>query len=182
MNRIEYTLTAEDLLHFNLYYSAISPTQVKQRRRARLFVSVVYIALALFTLKEGSYFVATVLMVLVAAWLLFSPRWFLWRSRKHYEKHIAETAGDRLPSSIVLDLLPDGIFSSSYIGETKFRYDVVDRVVEDDGYTYIFLGKGAAFVLPHDRVPKDTVAAFVEQIQSRKNACERQQAPQESPT
>ena len=177
MNRIEYTLTAEDLLQFNLYYSSISPNHARQRKRHRILVPVVYMILALLLLREGSHIAATLFTLFAAVWFALSPRWLRKRYCKHYERHIAETAGDVLPRSTVLELLPDGIFSSSHIGETKFRYDAVDRVVENNGYTYVFIGKGMALVLPHDRISKDTIAAFVDEIQRKKQTGEHASAP-----
>lgn len=172
MDRIEYILTAEDLVQFNLYYSSISPNHARQRKRHRILVPVVYMILALLLLWGSSYVAATLFTLFAAVWFALSPRWLRKRYRKYYERHIAETAGDELPRSTVLDLLPDGIFSSSHMGETKFRYDAVDRVVENNGYTYVFIGKGMALVLPHDRIAKDTIGAFVDEIMRKKKTGE----------
>jgi hypothetical protein len=132
----------------------------------------------LLELRNGSYLTATIFTLIAVLWFALSPRWLRKRYRKHFERHIAETAGDLLPRITVLDLLPDGIFSSSHMGETKFRYDSVDRVVEHDGYTYVFIGKGIALLLPHDRVPPDAIASFVDEIQKRKKQMGEQHAEQ----
>jgi hypothetical protein len=173
MNRIEYTLTADDLLQFNLYYSSISENHASQRRKHRTLVSIAYIILALISFGFNEYGIAIVFILFAGAWFLFSPRLVSRQYRKHYEKHIAETAGDKLPYSVVLELQPDGIFASSYMGEAKYHYDVVDKIVENEGYTYIFIRKDMAFILPHDRIPDETIKGFVDEIQRKKQENEQ---------
>jgi hypothetical protein len=90
------------------------------------------------------------------------------RYQKHYEKHIRETVGQSLQKSMTLELRDDGICSSSSLGESKYRYSAVDRIVENDGYTYVFIGKGMALVLPHDRIPKDAIDSLATEINQRK--------------
>jgi len=168
MHRIEYKLTEQDLLKFNLYYSANSDLHRKYRRRYRLFVPVAYAVLALLLCLLHSFVVASIFAAVGVGWFFLSPMWMRRRYRKQYEKQIRETIGDSLRDPITLELQPDGICSSSYIGESKYRYSAVDRIEENDGYTYIFIGKGMALILPHDRIPKDAGRSLVAEIARRK--------------
>ena len=168
MNRIEYKLTEQDLLRFNLYHSTTSDLHQKQRRRHRVVVPAAYLILAILLCLSELFIAATLFVLFAAGWFFLSPRLMNKRYRKIYEKHIRETVGDSLRTPMTLELRPDGISSSSYLGESKYRYSVVDRIVENDGYTYVFIGKGMALVLPHDRIPKDAIASLVAEITQRK--------------
>ena len=168
MNRIEYQLTEEDLIRFNLYYSAHSELHKRQRRRHRLLVPVVYAVLAGLCCMSRSFIVASVLAAFALVWFLVSPAWLRWRFRKHYEKHIRETKGETLKEPMTLELQPDGICTSSAVGESKFRYSAVDQIVENEGYTYVFISKAMALILPHDRIAQETITALVAEISRRK--------------
>jgi len=168
MNRIEYRLTENDLLKFNLYYSANSELHQKQRRRHRVIVPVAYAVLAALLCLSRSFAAASLFAVFAVAWFLLSPKWMLKRYRKHYEKHIRETVGESLRTPMTMELRADGICSTSHLGESKYRYSAVDKLVENDGYTYVFIGKGMALVLPHDRIPQDTIRSVVSEITQRK--------------
>lgn len=168
MTRIEYRLTEEDLLKFNLYCSANSELHQKQRRRHRVLVPVAYAILAALLCVSRSFVAASVFAAFGAAWLLFSPRWMRRHYRKYYEKQIRETVGESLRTPMTLELGADGICTTSHLGESRFRYSAVDKIVENDGCTYVFIGKGMALVLPHDRIPKDTINSVVAEITQRK--------------
>jgi len=167
MNRLEYTLSAEDLLQFNLYYASTSKAVARQKRIYRYVIPAIYLALALFLFIGRSHVLAWMFVLLSVLWFLFYPLRFRRRYRKHYERYVAEAFGDVLPRATTLELLPDGIFSSSHMGESTFRYEMVGRIVENEGYTYIFIGKGMALVLPHDRIPEESIKGFVKGIESR---------------
>lgn len=168
MQRIEYQLTEDDLVQFYVYYLSISDYQRKQRNKQRIGLPVFYLAIAALFLLVKLYLAATILVLFSAGWFLFFPAWARKKHRKHYEKHVKEVAGDELSKPRVLELREDGIFSSSHLGEAKYAYSAVDRIVDHEGYTYIFIGKGMALVLPHDRIPQEDRCSFVDEVNRRR--------------
>jgi len=173
MNPIEYRLTENDLLKFNLYYSANSELHQKHRRRHRVLVPVAYAVLAALLCLSRAFVAASLFAIFGVAWFLLSPRWMRKRYQKHYEKHIRETVGESLRTPMTLELRADGICSTSHLGESKYRYSAVDKIVENDGYTYVFIGKGMALVLPHDRIPQATISSVVSEITQRKQGANK---------
>lgn len=167
MNRIEYRLTEDDLLKFNLYYSANSDLHRRQRRRHRFLVPAAYAVFTGLLCLSRSFVAASLFAAFGIGWFLLSPAWMRRHYRKHYGKHVKETVGEFLQSPMTLELRPEGICSSSYLGESKYRYAAVDSIVDHDGYTYVFIGKGSALVLPHDRIPEETIRLLVAEITQR---------------
>ena len=90
--------------------------------------------------------------------------------RQQCEKYVNESVGNSLKEPIILELLEDGIHSSSYLGTFTYIYYAVDKIVENQGYTYIYIGKDKALILPHDRIAPDELNAFVTEVQKRKAA------------
>jgi hypothetical protein len=168
MNRIEYNQTEKDLLQFNLYYAANSKFHRKRCIRHRLIIPVVYLIFAIVPLLHKSFVFASFLIIFAVAWFFLSPSLMQMQYKRLYMKHIRETVGDSLKKPIILELRSDGIFSSSHLGEFLYRYSVIDKIVENEGYTYIFIDKGRAFILPHDKIPRESIESLTTEITQRK--------------
>ena len=167
MNRIEYQLTQDDLVQFNMYYVSVSNYYRKQRLKLCLFIPAICLPFFLLFLYSHQYHVAIFFLAFGLAWFLLYPIRIKQSQRRHFLKHIEEAFGDIHRKPSVLNLQEDGIFSSSYLGESKFPYSSIDRIVEHAGYTYIFIGKGMALVLPHDRISEEDLKSFVDEVNRR---------------
>lgn len=165
--KLTYQLTKADLVAFNEYHSAHSPLHIKMRRRHRILVPIFYLVLAAFWAFHGDYTVPSMLAVAAVLWFLLSPRWLRRRYRKHFQKHVEETIGDALETPTTVELREDGIHSTGHMGHSVFNYSVVDKIVENDGFTYIYIGKGMALIVPHDRVPAGATEELTDGIKAR---------------
>jgi|GEM_PF-3777545 len=165
MTRFEYCLTEEDLLKFQLYYASVSPAFRRQRVKQRYVVPAIYIFIALLFLNRGRDVTAIAFSVLAVVWFLVLPAWMRWHYRRHFRKHLAETSEGFTREPIVLQTTADGIYSASFLGESTFRYEAVGDIVDHEGYTYVFIGKGNAIILPHDRIEDEVREAFVKEIE-----------------
>ncbi len=168
MNRIEYMLTEDDLVKFNLYFAETSPVNRQRRFKCRVLIPILYFVLALYPILNQYYIFASLTIVTAVLWFFLSPFWFRRGYRKYYKQHVAETMGDSLKKIRVVELLPDGFLSTTSFGESKYRYDAVDKIVEHDGFTYIYIGKSMAVILPHDRIPSETIQWWVDEIERKK--------------
>lgn len=167
MHRIDYVMTAEDQVEFNLYYSSISPNHARQRRISQVIVPIVYVVMALVLLFIRSYAASFAFIGVAVAWFVLAPRYFGWRYRRYCERQVDEVAAETLPRAVMMELEPDGIVSASDQGNAKFTYDAVDRIEKLENYTYVFIGKGTALILPHDRVEHQAIEDFVTELEAR---------------
>lgn len=89
MKKLEFMLTKQDILEFNLYHSKHSPLHLAERRKVRFYVPVFYLLMA----GIGYFYVdghfATIFIAIAVAWYLLSPLWIERKYRKHYEKYRA---------------------------------------------------------------------------------------------
>jgi hypothetical protein len=166
--KITFQLTQKDLVKFNEYHSAHSPLHIKTLRRQRILVPIIYLVIAAFSAISLNYTFATMFSVLSVLWFLLYPKWIKKRCKKYFTKHVEENFSnvDKEPSSI--ELQEDGIHSTSHMGHSTFKYSVIEKVVENDGVTYIYIGKGIALVIPHDRVSADDRNSLITEIEQRK--------------
>jgi hypothetical protein len=103
-------------------------------------------------------------------WFLLEPltrRSFLGRAcRKLARENAADVAG----GPTTLELGDEGILSSSPSGNAMYRYAAIDRIDQTPRYTYVFVGKSSAHVLPHDRLASDDLDEFLLELQRRREA------------
>jgi len=177
MEPITYQLVEEDLVRFHLYYAETSGVMRKARNQARIWVPLAYLVFALLSWLSDMRFVAVALLVFAVAWFFIYPLRVRSRYRRHYEKMVKETRNRAFGEPSTVELAPDGIIDCSELGEMKFRYRAVEQIVEHEGYTYIFVGKAMAIILPHDRVPKAAIDALVAEIARRKAAAQTAEVP-----
>ncbi len=166
--KLTYQLTLDDLVKFNIYHTENSPIHIKARRRYRIIPPAIYLALAMFGYFAGDVGFAMTFAGLAIVWFLFSPRILKRRYRKHFEKHVEENFKDSVKESSTVELEEDGVHSTSQMGESIFKYSAVEKIVANDGFTYVYIGKGMAIVIPHDRVPENQINDLVTGIEKQR--------------
>jgi len=167
MEPIEYQLTEEDLLRWNQYYSARSSYHRRYFMMFRLVVPCILLTLGLLELLSGESVVALSYTLVAVLWFLFA-RWMHRSLMRMKVRSLAKEGYQQLlKEPIVLAPENDGIYCRSYVGETLYEYRVIERIDEDKGYTYIQIGKGMALILPHDRIGKKVVDAFVTAVERK---------------
>ena len=67
-----------------------------------------------------------------------------------------------------MEVKDDGIHSTSFLGHSVFKYQAVERIVEDDAATYVYIGKGMAIIIPHDRVSERELKDLIAGIEERR--------------
>ena len=168
--KLTYQLTPDDLVAFNEYHAANSPLHKRARLRFRIVLPIILLMGSAFIVAIGAYPAAMPFAVVAVAWFLLSPYWLKRRYRKHFQRYIAENVGDLLKEPSTLELHDDGIHTTSYLGQAVYKYSAIGQIAYVEGYTFIYIGKGMALVLPEDRLSPDDVDAFVTEIWTRKDA------------
>ncbi len=168
MSKVEYRLTKDDLLQLYLFRSTHLGLNHRLRRRNRLVFPVAYLALAACLCFSRQYTMAILFALLAVAWFALSPVLLKRRLRKYYEKYIAENCGELLAHPLTVEPRPEGLHLSSFAGESTCHYSAIDSIAEDHAHTYIFIGKDATVVFPHNKLPRDTIDSIISEIEKRR--------------
>lgn len=166
--KLKYHLTQSDLVKFNEYHVAHSAQHNKYRRKYRFLFPIIYFIFSIIFLLFDDFPLAMIFITLAILWFLFYPVWHNKRLREHFEKHVSETVGDFLEEPLIVELQDEGIHLSDYSGQSLYKYSAVGHIIENEGYTYIYIGKGMALILPHDRLSMNDVKALVAEVENRK--------------
>jgi hypothetical protein len=170
MEPLEYQPTEEDLVRWNLYYAARSSYHRRYLLIFRLAIPCIPLAFAFLELLSRRFFPALHFVLFAVLWVFIAPGLYRYLIRMQVRRLAKEGYQNLIRKPIVLAVEEDGIYCRSHIGETLYHYAAVESVSEDNGYTYLLMGKGIALILPHDRLGKDTVDAFVAEVERRREA------------
>jgi hypothetical protein len=164
---IEYELTADDYVAFNLHYIHTAPSARRQFRVYRLTVSLVSPLLIL--LIVGLLFDDILAGVVVATvsgvglWFLARRSWM--REMRKYLRRAAGREGLGTVGRCSLTIEDGGLRERSSQGETFVAWPSVDRIDETAGHAFIFFGPVQAFVIP--KSAGDAVQPFLDEVRHR---------------
>lgn len=153
---VEYSLGLEDLLAFNQYRNAHSPTIRRQQLTHRLAVPL---ALAvLWVLLSGmvggivgpsAWIMLGLFIGLVGAVFFFSyPARVRQRTRRLVERMYMEGQNRGLFARRRLTITPETITDATEISVTTMRWAAVEKIVIDERHAFFYVSAVGAFVLP----------------------------------
>ncbi|HRX17321.1 MAG TPA: YcxB family protein [Spirochaetota bacterium] len=167
--QIEYEVTKDDIIHFNKYHLMHSKETKAILIRSRLlqifYVMVITIVLAYST---DNWIVFSVFgFIIVVLYML--------RSRKNLIKNIEKNVSKSLNSDDnlvilgkqILDIHEDGLFSKGQASEGKTFWNGLTKIIENDGYIYIYLGTTKAFVIRKESITKGDPDIFITELKKK---------------
>lgn len=148
---IQYEVTMEDMIEFDRYHMAHSPTVRRFLRTARLLVPVAFVAIGIATSVAGGSFTSLAVFGLGSLlWFLFMPA-LLGRARaKHARRMLSEGEGRGLLGKCTLSIAVDGLRVVREAGESTFAWCAVDSIVTAERHVYIYVSAISALVIPKD--------------------------------
>jgi hypothetical protein len=178
--RLRYENTANDFVAFNAFHLAQSPSY---KRSIAIYTCVFGLAtgLAVFFLakstsleivkslpEESKILVAAVQAILVVAiYALLLPRVLRRSTMRQARKLLAEGQNKLFLCEHRVEITDDGLVTWSPYGESRVRWEAVERVQRTEPHTFLYVSAVAAFIIPHDRILEGDCEAFVAEIQRR---------------
>ena len=152
--KIEYTLTEEDFLEYQLYTTSKSESIAKKRLIAKFAVPLMYILIGLaFYFYNNNQNAILICIFLSALWLLVYPFYSKYRYKQFYLKNIKRNYIDRLDHVDALKLGNNNYFYIIEQGkEGKIKTADVDKLIELKNHFFLQIKKGGAIIIPKNYV------------------------------
>lgn len=168
--KLDYTLTEEDYINFNLSFAQTSDTVRKSMLRGRIAGPIMFLILP-FVLKNVSdipfAYWMTIFAALALIWFLFLPRLITHNTIKQVRKMLKEK-GNNFLGPKTLELRPDGIRTKGIDGETITPYSAVEDVSQYKGGVFIYTGSFSAIMINPGAFHSDQEReSFIQEIQSK---------------
>lgn len=126
---LDYTLTQEDFLTYQLYTANHSERIQKKRKKARYIVPIIYLVCAYVMYLTGDG-VATVFIALAIIWFLVYPTWTRYRYKKHYQSFVKEQFKNYDNRIVSLTIDDDFIYTKDEGSESKITLTEIQEISE----------------------------------------------------
>ena len=163
---LEFEITGEDLVAYNVYGATTAPAAKKQSARYRVWLSLaVLVALTILIASDGSWFEGVVFGLVGAAvlWLVW-PRLWTWMTRSNVLRH-AKTGGLGTPGPCRIWVDEYGIHDATPNGASSVTWQGIDRIEENASHVFVFTGPLQAYVIPK-RIGETVVRDFVSAVRA----------------
>lgn len=152
---INYKLTEEDYLKFNLFHIKNSKTAIKALNMQRFLPPIFFIISAyIFTTVMNASFPVMLITFLIISilWIIFYPKYFYNYVIRNTKKMIREGKNDGLLGEHHLIMTEEGIEDSTTYGETRVSWSGLKNFEEDNYNFYLYNSSLSAYVIPKREV------------------------------
>lgn len=147
---VEYQVTIDDVIRFNLYHVAHSPFGRRQKWLTRYPVAI---SLPIFGLLDyvftGKVAPLVTFCLIALVWYAVTPAWWEWDVGRRTRKVLGEGMNRGLLGPSTLTIGSEGLRVVGDTGETSLKWSAVERVACSGTHTYIYLGATSALMIPH---------------------------------
>lgn len=164
---INYSLTEDNFLTFQMYSSGESEHQKNKRMRGRIIVPIIWGLIALYFFSSNEQVLGIVFLVVSVLWLFVYPVYSKWLHVRHFKNHIKENYRGKLDVEATLRLEEDGFYSSGGDNEGTLKYSGVDELVELESLYLIRLKQPMTLLLPRERIEKSRLEDFMKEVSKR---------------
>jgi len=178
--KIRFETTIEQLVAFNRYHHANSPTTTQQRRIVMLLFPGIVIVLAMIRtwydlnsdVGDPMIFLADWVTIWIFA-LVFSVSWIAfaqWNFPRTLEKNVRKLLAEGNNQSVLgwreLELVKNRLIVDTKWMHIRLDLRAIDKIVSDGDYTFVYIASLQAYVIPMNLYPEEEYRAFVAELRA----------------
>ncbi len=168
--KINFTLTKDDLLTFQLFEASKSPIIKRRRTRNWFLIPVIYAASGgylYYTKKDARIFMAFGIAAL--AWMLFYPAYSRWLYRKQFERYINKNFDTATERTYSLELSAQTMNYFDGEAEGKFQYENITSISEIPDHFLVGTSENKTIIIPKSDKPENN-REFILELAARCNS------------
>ena len=172
--RIRFETTIEDVIAFNRFHFANSPTWQRQLWTQSLMVfgilALLFLVMHLSSMGPVLAFdwfegvLAVVFAVAAIAWAFFI-RWYMdWSLARNTRKFLAEGSNRLLFGWREMELVNGRLVLNTELIQSSLDLRAIEKIVRDENYTYVYIASVSAYMIPMNLYPEDEYREFVAEL------------------
>lgn len=163
--KIDYNLTEEDYLNFNMFHLKNSKTATKSLNLQRFLTPLFLIAFGYIfsTITEIEFLSIFITFLIISTlWIIFYPKYFYSHVSRQTKKMIQEGKNGGLLGKHLLLMTEEGLIETTPNSETKVSWASVKEFVEDEDNFYLYNSGLSAIILPkRDVADEEELRAYI---------------------
>lgn len=173
---LNYTLTRDDYIAFNLHHANNDSASKKRINFLRILLPVAAAFMMVLTLLTNHSGVVTTIISIVPAlaigivWIIFLPRFYNFLLVKNIKKMLEKREKSEFEGPVHLVLGQDTLHLQKETGTSETKYIAVERIEEDSQHLYIYIGAISAIIVPFVAfASQQEKNLFLQQLSSKAN-------------
>ena len=148
---IEYELTEQDVIAFNLYHvkhSKVGKSSLQWQRYISplIFLLFAYL-LSIFTDFPAGPLIVTFGLISIL-WIIYYPKYFYFHIKRQVTNMLKSGKCAGLVGKHSMKMNKSGIVDSTSAEDTKVQWSGVHVLIEDAEHFYIYTGAASAYIIP----------------------------------
>jgi hypothetical protein len=158
---VEYERTLEDLVEFNLFHIAHSPSLQRQILLWRIFFALLttFLSLGVIYLFDSDKNLTSFAYIIsiIGGIVIFFMYPSLNRTNiiRRTRKLLSEGDNRAIIGHQTITVLPEGLFCKTSAGESRLNWIAIDKIVQNDDYIFLYTGAVNAIIIPKEAFPTD---------------------------
>ena len=149
--RLDYELTKQDYIDFNIYHIKNSDTIKRSMLLQRYVMAALYLILPFLVASVTDiplwyWFIAFVIAAVL--WVAFYPRYFMSTTVKRISKMLEEGNNKDMLGQHSISLDDEGFRETSLNGESKVSWSGVEKVGDTESHIFIYTSSIMAYIIP----------------------------------
>lgn len=149
--KIEYNLTENDYINFNIFHMKNSKTLKRTIMINRFLVPLIFLAMP-FILNYMSdipflYWAISFILVYIL-WVSLYEKYVYRINRKRIKRILEEKSNEGLIGERVLEIDGENIKITNDSGESKFYIKSIKNIIEDKEYIFAYINSVSAIIIP----------------------------------
>lgn len=149
---LKYSLNEFDYLEHQLYIASKSKKIKKQRLRSLLVVSISILIIAYFFYKDDPIFSIYFFGFFLIITIFFYPMYLGKYYKRHYKNYLLEHYKNRFNKTSTITFKESNFETSSFVGESKINYSVIEDIIEIPNHIFIKLQTGGSLIIPKSNI------------------------------
>jgi len=150
--RIDYELTTDDLLDFNMYHANHSETVKKaltlQRLMGPVLFMIILVFLTILKVEPLLTFYLPFFIIMSILWVIFYPKYFRKHIQRYSKKMLTEGKSKGITGKHTLTLTDNELIESNESRETKTKWASVQDIVRSDTLMIIYTSAMGGYIIP----------------------------------
>jgi len=162
---MKFKLDENDYLTYQLFTASKSALIAKKKRNGWILAPLSFLILAVMFYSSDNFPLTVYFVIAAIVTVIFFPRYFKWRYKKHYLKHIQTNYQNRFGIESELEITSEGIIYKDETGEGKINLKEIIRVNNLPAHFLIELNLGHSIILPKNQVDETALLQTLSEFQ-----------------
>jgi hypothetical protein len=167
--RLDYEVTLDDVVRFNAYHHDHSPSSRRVFRSVQLTGTGLILGVAGVCAVFEAWLYASFFGITAIIFPFVFQHQVRSQVKKGAKKLLEEGDNPTLVGPHSLELTENGLLERTAMNTSETHLVGIQRIVEDDHHTYIYIGATQAHIIPRDRLEPDAYRAFKAELERRRN-------------